>query len=977
MDFERIKQNLRLRSGRTKQNLSKRFPTKEREPDSNSKQEEERRQRPARLDFNKVPGTLPVHRISNRRSDSAGAGKKTRFATDEETETAASEKASKARGSGEEKAKKSALKNGKPVEPTPERQPQPNIDGEQPLEDPKAPAPVAEASRDHLEHPEDSANTSPSSPELETQDLSSPPATEITLEPSQPHAVSMPTSNPEPTSESGEPDYDLRPSHYRPKPRSTPIETLSELLFSEGYLSTLTTHPGLLARFTSFLSRYKPDASPLVPQFIGTRKILKAIEYANAVAASLPNTSPTSPVAELSSAFRDSSKDAFNTLLSEALPAWVTYSIVKTATACLTAEISNRSTPLTKDIVGGLSEVFCITDPTQPDNPIIYSSEEFYRLTKYDKEAVIGHNCRFLQGARTMKESVGRLRDAIRDGKEISETLLNYRRDGTPFVNVLMLAPLHDDRGKVRYYLGAQVDATRLVEGGRGIEGFERFLVKRELEMDRGRSRGSDKKKEVLAKLRDLSLTFDLEESAVVQSNSRSNSLNRQNRRDGSAGSTERPRTGRRMLNNDEDEDGESPDENDEVEQEDKNNQDWKLAGDRPSGTLPGIYQKYLLIRPYPSLRIVFVSQAMRKMAQLQQRPFLSHVAAPAVTLAGLRESLETGTPVTGKVALMPKGGKREGTASGKWGRKTDDAPERLGRPCWISATPLLDSEDKVGVWMVVVVDRVGGTAHLERMVGSGQEEASSKSTQEEKEKVQAEDLPIKPRQISSSDVDDQPERKDDTPQEPDGLPSPSSSPPPPPPQAQPKHRPTDSGYGEDFATSRPPQRSTQEQEHERNHDHDPRSAPDPSSSTSTSPSLSSSKQEIFSDAEDIDASIRVKEDDADMQPANQAIASPNGSTPPTLKTPSRSLLDPQDEEQTPTRLSYKIKPHSPPQSPSTDLDPNTDPHPRPLTPSRQRPSVFATDYLSARSPKQPETKALQSPGGESDWPCRSPYSVD
>ena len=117
-----------------------------------------------------------------------------------------------------------------------------------------------------------------------------------------------------------------------------------------------------------------------------------------------------------------------------------------------------------------------------------------------------------------------------------------------------------------------------------------------------------------------------------------------------------------------------------------------------PSGKLPGIYKIHLLVRPYPSLRILFGPKAARKMGQLQQRPLLAHVAAPASTLSGLKGSFQSWTPVTAKIAMMKERGNiRDGTATRKWGKKGDN-PEKYGQVCWISATPMLDSNDKVGV---------------------------------------------------------------------------------------------------------------------------------------------------------------------------------------------------------------------------------------------------------------------------------------
>jgi len=61
-------------------------------------------------------------------------------------------------------------------------------------------------------------------------------------------------------------------------------------------------------------------------------------------------------------------------------------------------------------------------------------------MTGYGRDFVIGRNCRFLQGPKTNRHSVRRLKTSIDGGTEISETILNYRRDGTPFVNLLLVA---------------------------------------------------------------------------------------------------------------------------------------------------------------------------------------------------------------------------------------------------------------------------------------------------------------------------------------------------------------------------------------------------------------------------------------------------------------------------------------------------------------------------------------------------------
>ena len=74
-----------------------------------------------------------------------------------------------------------------------------------------------------------------------------------------------------------------------------------------------------------------------------------------------------------------------------------------------------------------------LTDPHQPENPIVFANKAFLDLTLYEEAEVLGRNCRFLQGAQTDREMVGQLRDAVANNESVALELLNYRRDGTPF----------------------------------------------------------------------------------------------------------------------------------------------------------------------------------------------------------------------------------------------------------------------------------------------------------------------------------------------------------------------------------------------------------------------------------------------------------------------------------------------------------------------------------------------------------------
>jgi PAS domain S-box-containing protein len=85
-----------------------------------------------------------------------------------------------------------------------------------------------------------------------------------------------------------------------------------------------------------------------------------------------------------------------------------------------------------------------VSDPTLPDNPFVFASRQFFELTGYDTNEVLGRNCRFLQGHGTDARAVTYLRRAIAAGDDAAVCLLNYKKDGTPFYNSFFLAPLRE-----------------------------------------------------------------------------------------------------------------------------------------------------------------------------------------------------------------------------------------------------------------------------------------------------------------------------------------------------------------------------------------------------------------------------------------------------------------------------------------------------------------------------------------------------
>jgi len=106
---------------------------------------------------------------------------------------------------------------------------------------------------------------------------------------------------------------------------------------------------------------------------------------------------------------------------------------------------------------------FAISDPSLPDNPIVYCSQGFLDLTEYTLDQVLGRNCRFLQGPGTDQSAVDVIRKGVREGIDTSVCLLNYKADGTPFWNQFFVAALRDADNNVVNFVGVQCEVSKAV----------------------------------------------------------------------------------------------------------------------------------------------------------------------------------------------------------------------------------------------------------------------------------------------------------------------------------------------------------------------------------------------------------------------------------------------------------------------------------------------------------------------------------
>ena len=113
------------------------------------------------------------------------------------------------------------------------------------------------------------------------------------------------------------------------------------------------------------------------------------------------------------------------------------------------------------DMIAASPIAAVISDPRLQDNPIVDCNQAFIELTGYSRREIIGRNCRFLAGSETEADLTSLLRQGIAARRPVMVEILNYKKDGRPFRNAVMVAPIFDAKGELEYFLGSQVEVMQ------------------------------------------------------------------------------------------------------------------------------------------------------------------------------------------------------------------------------------------------------------------------------------------------------------------------------------------------------------------------------------------------------------------------------------------------------------------------------------------------------------------------------------
>lgn len=364
--------------------------------------------------------------------------------------------------------------------------------------------------------------------------------------------------------------------------------------------------------------------------------------------------------------------------------------------------------------------------------------------------------------------------------------MINYRRDGSPFEVLLMITPLVDARGRVRYYLGAQIDVSGLLNDFYGFEHLHQYIDRDGYSVDTSDGEGDsgfeDQDEFRKPELQELSELFSHTELDTVRRHG--GRLHHPDLQEPSAGWKKRQRliipVDGSPYDHDEDASSHHPhdslqgpgngskvswDSDDAVrpgepatrgvngkaaarqEASVRDEHDRIMSpGSDPSflsvlnhsasasfdaqqgGHLGGVYDHYLLVRPAPYLRILFASPSLRFPGMVQSS-LMERIGGSPQLRGQIEQALRQGQSVTAKVKWMNLAGKRSGSHLSQGGRNR-----------WIHATPLLGRNGEVGVWMVVLVDEEKegtgtGTRASRSVASSVQENVRSSERQERQER--------------------------------------------------------------------------------------------------------------------------------------------------------------------------------------------------------------------------------------------------
>lgn len=114
----------------------------------------------------------------------------------------------------------------------------------------------------------------------------------------------------------------------------------------------------------------------------------------------------------------------------------------------------------------------------KPGPRIVYVNDGFTKMTGYTREEVIGKTPRILQGPKTDRDVLDRLKEHLKVGRSFFGYTVNYRKDGSEFINQWDIHPLTNENGEITHWVSYQHDITERKRS-------EKKVIDSQIEFDR------------------------------------------------------------------------------------------------------------------------------------------------------------------------------------------------------------------------------------------------------------------------------------------------------------------------------------------------------------------------------------------------------------------------------------------------------------------------------------------------------------
>ncbi|TKA83738.1 hypothetical protein B0A55_00040 [Friedmanniomyces simplex] len=215
-------------------------------------------------------------------------------------------------------------------------------------------------------------------------------------------------------------------------------------------------------RYTALLEEVSKAVYEIHKEFISTSAPaqINLPEHLLVKVNSQMKTSLTTTMPMLESVFVDAQVDIERLVYTDIYPNFVRHQMSVSAAKALGSDRSKYA---------GLGDCFVLTDPSKADNPIMYASDGFVKVTGYQRNEIIPRNCRFLQSRHTDRAAVRRLKATIDKREESVELLLNVKKNGEPFWNLLYVTPLYDAHGNLAFFLGGQINCSTTIHSASDV----------------------------------------------------------------------------------------------------------------------------------------------------------------------------------------------------------------------------------------------------------------------------------------------------------------------------------------------------------------------------------------------------------------------------------------------------------------------------------------------------------------------------